>query len=188
LRHFLAKANGQLVRPDNGLSVVVVCCNDVDEYADAMESLVGKHGLVRDAREIEKIRNIDSIVVCLLGLMHHAALNEDVAKNVYQDESVTLHDEFDAWQYNASAASMTWSCVMPLGMAFPRCPDGVIAYVPAIRDNYRGYAAGIVYNWRSSALAEAAMAVWLAASGLAGGPEFRRWKTRALSPIGGGIV
>jgi len=100
LRQFLTKANGQLVRPDGGLSVVVICCNDVDEYADAMECLVGEHGLVKDVSELDKIPNIDGIVFCLLGFMHHSALDAAITKKVYQDESVTLHDGFDAWQYD----------------------------------------------------------------------------------------
>jgi hypothetical protein len=35
---FLADANVQLRRPDNGLAVVVLCCDGFEEYADAMVS------------------------------------------------------------------------------------------------------------------------------------------------------
>lgn len=101
LHDLLMKANDQLFRPENGLSVVFVCCNDVDEYADAMECLVGPHGLATDTDGFGELPNIDGIVLCMLGLFHHAALDASSIQRVLQDDSVTLADDFDTWRYES---------------------------------------------------------------------------------------
>lgn len=101
LRNLLLKANEQLYRPKTGLSIVFVCCNDVEEYADAMECLVGPHGFAADTDGFAKLPNIDGIVLCMLGLPHHAALDASFIQRVLQDERVVLADNFDSWRYES---------------------------------------------------------------------------------------
>lgn len=99
LGEFLVKANDQLFRPLKGKSVVFVCCNDVEEYADALECLEGTHGIARDERRVKQLPNIDVVIVCKLGLFHHAALDTDAIKKLFRDGQGAISDQFDAWQY-----------------------------------------------------------------------------------------
>lgn len=114
---FLDKANKQLPSSGRGMNVVVVCCNDVDEYADALECLSGNYGLARDAKMIVKYSNIDAVVLTLTGLLHFSAIDPDVLSKTVQEEGVLPRGDFDFWDYVLA---------LPLGVLFSRdCGDEI---------------------------------------------------------------
>ncbi len=108
---FLDKANTQLPSSGNGVNVVVICCNDVDEYADALECLIGKFGIVSDEGMLAKYPKIDAIVLTLTGLFHFSAIDPDVISSVLQEEGALPSDDFDFWGH---------ALTLPVGMFFSK--------------------------------------------------------------------
>lgn len=105
---FLTDANSQLLRPENGLAVVILCCNDFDEYADAMECLIGQHGIVTkqtaaDTSQIipspEELPNIDAIVVCVAGLSHYGIIDERKYCTAFRNDDLVVSNGKDVWNY-----------------------------------------------------------------------------------------
>jgi hypothetical protein len=102
---FLEDANTQLVRPNCGLSVVLLCCNDLDEYADTLTSFVGPHGIChKTAKEgpvpsPKDLPNIDAVVICNLGFNHSAVVDPKRIRSFYRDESVNVVDGAVPWDY-----------------------------------------------------------------------------------------
>lgn len=117
IERILADANTQLLRPNKGLSVVLLCCNDLDVYADAMECIAGDHGLIRSSANlhnpnassqevvssIKDVKNIDAIVVCKLSFGHLAITDTHVVKSFYHDDLITLSNGSELWQYERIA-------------------------------------------------------------------------------------
>jgi hypothetical protein len=101
LRAHLATANGQLWRKQ-GINVVLVCANDLDEYADATEVLWGPHGLMRDAAEIETLPAIDVVIVSNYGFLHHCMLDAARIEDFYQSDEIVLPDGATPWRFDGS--------------------------------------------------------------------------------------
>lgn len=103
LRKFLADANGQLVRPDNGLSVVLLCCKDWDVMADALECLLGRDGVLTAVHsaipgETLSLMNIDAIVLCDAGMYHEAAMRRR-SYAATSGPDVSLDSGVQPWEY-----------------------------------------------------------------------------------------
>lgn len=116
LLRFLKKANNQLVRPDNGLSVVILCCKDWDVMADVLECLLGRNGVLntaypgsrllndaRDAVQVERslLENIDAVVICDVGMYHEAAIRR-TSFAVASGPDVLLSLGAQPWEYTNS--------------------------------------------------------------------------------------
>ena len=105
IARFLKDANTQLVQPEKGLSVVLLCCNDLDEYTDALTCFIGPHGICWQTEQEglvpapADLPNIDAVVICLLGFNHLAVVNPARFKLFYNDESAGIADGADAWNY-----------------------------------------------------------------------------------------
>lgn len=114
LGRFLRDANNQLCTPENGLGVVVICCSDLDEYADALESFCGTHGIINSfliadenkriaplniIPDIKDIPNIGSIVLCNMGFSHWSVLSSRRLHDFYNNTEIELGDGRDAWRY-----------------------------------------------------------------------------------------
>lgn len=114
IRGFLINANTQLQRPPIGLSVMLLCCNDLDEYADAMECFIGSHGIIQSATpknpqtgivsfpDIGELPNIDAVVICNLGFSHRSVTDTDILKKFYRDDDVQLVDGSTIWSYKST--------------------------------------------------------------------------------------
>ncbi|VWD45034.1 hypothetical protein BLA39750_05673 [Burkholderia lata] len=110
IKRFLKeKANVQLVRPDNGLSVVMLCCNDPDEFADTLTCLVGPYGVcsAKTSSDYETsaadLPNIDAVVVCNLGMNHSAVVDTTRWMKILKDERAAITDGGDfCWDYSKS--------------------------------------------------------------------------------------
>jgi hypothetical protein len=102
---FLEDANTQLVRPDSGLSVILLCCNDLDEYADALTCFVGPQGICNmTARDglvpsPADLPNVDAVVICNLGFNHNAVVDHKRMRLFYHDQSVNIANGAAAWNY-----------------------------------------------------------------------------------------
>jgi hypothetical protein len=114
IRAFLKDANDQLQRPSNGLSVMLLCCNSFDEYADAMECFIGPHGIIQSATpenpqtgnvsypDIGELPNIDAVVICNLGFFHRCVIDTAVSKDSYKDGRVSPTDGAIPWSYKGT--------------------------------------------------------------------------------------
>lgn len=108
-RFLKEKANLQLVRPENGLSVVMLCCNDPDEFADTLTCLAGPYG-VRSAKTSSEyeasaadLPNIDAVVVCNLSMNHSAVVDAPRWMKIMKDERAAITDGGDfCWDYSKS--------------------------------------------------------------------------------------
>ncbi|AXA91723.1 hypothetical protein [Massilia sp. YMA4] len=107
---FLADANVQLRRPENGLAVIVLCCDGFDEYADAMECLAGQHGLLSNNRKPvgdpmqptpQELPNIDAVVVCVAGLHHYGLMDPDRYGAAFGNDLVLASGK-SSWQFAQS--------------------------------------------------------------------------------------
>ncbi|MDA8151762.1 MAG: hypothetical protein M0003_03470 [Acidithiobacillus sp.] len=102
---FLKDANAQLVRPKGGLSVVLLCCNDLDEYVDALTSFVSPHGICNKlAKEglvpsTADLPNIDAVVICNLSFNHCFVVDFNGASRFYSDENISIADGGAPWNY-----------------------------------------------------------------------------------------
>ena len=133
----LNDANSQLRRPDRGFAVALLCCNDMDEYADVMECLAGRNGIIlgKEAENqiiarLEDLTNIDAVVVCLLGLGHRAMEDASHCRNVFRNVDIDLADGAEPWEYRAS---------MPVGLilrAAEQSPDLQQEFQSAFRSHH----------------------------------------------------
>lgn len=119
---FLLDANAQLFRRDDDLNVVLICCNDPDEYADVFESLHGPFGIIRSSRvagdsqtlansvipNISLLTNIDAVVVCQIGLLHAAIVNTRRFNRAYGEEGLSLSEPAVAWDFRHAFPSGFW--------------------------------------------------------------------------------
>ncbi|PRG29745.1 hypothetical protein C6T68_29400 [Burkholderia multivorans] len=130
IKRFLEDANSQLVRPEGGISVVMLCCNDPDEYADALTCLIGPHGIyymkTTDGFMPSPLDlpNIDAVVMCYLGMNHSAVVDPRRFRNIFRDDSVYVTDGgADLWDYSKS---------LPAGFFLRHeCrPDGLLEAFP----------------------------------------------------------
>lgn len=103
------KANQQLVRPENGLSVVLLCCNDHDEFADVLECLCGRSGVLSPApssryeTSVAELPNIDVVVVCNLGMNHSAVIDKARWMRVLKGQRPIIAEDPDfCWDFSMS--------------------------------------------------------------------------------------
>jgi len=119
---FLGDANCQLLRRDNDMNVVLLCCNDPDEYADVMESLHGPYGLIRASKaagnspqlpnsvipNLSLMTNIDAVVVCLTGFLHSGIVNTLRFSRAYKLDGLRLTDPEHAWDFRFTFPCGFW--------------------------------------------------------------------------------
>lgn len=110
---FLSKADSQLFRRGDDMNVVLLCCNDPDEYADVMESLHGPFGLISASRaagdsptlpdsvipNLSLMTNIDAVVVCLSGFLHAGIVNKVRFSRAYKLDDCSLDKPERAWDF-----------------------------------------------------------------------------------------
>lgn len=105
IARFLKDANAQLTRPSPGLSVMLLCCNDLDEYADALTCFIGTHGICNQTEQASlvpppsELPNIDAVVICQLGFSQSAVLDLGKFKSFFGDDAVNITHGADAWDY-----------------------------------------------------------------------------------------
>ncbi len=105
---YLLDANSQLTRPARGISVMLLCCNDLDEQADALTCFVGEHGICRQTETQGKVPapaelpNIDAVVICHLGLLQSGVLDPERFTAALGGNNVRLTDGSNAWDYSRS--------------------------------------------------------------------------------------
>jgi hypothetical protein len=119
---FLRDANSQLLRRDDEMNVVLLCCNDPDEYADVMESLHGPYGLIRASKiagdsshlpnsvvpNLSLMTNIDAVVICLTGFLHSGIVNTLRFSRAYKLVGLSLSDPEHAWDFRFSFPCGFW--------------------------------------------------------------------------------
>lgn len=105
---FLLDANSQLTRPAHGISVMLLCCNDLDEQADALTCFFGEHGIFRQTETQGKVPapaelpNIDAVVICHLGLLQSGVLDPKRFTVALGGNNTSLTDGSSAWDYSRS--------------------------------------------------------------------------------------
>ncbi len=108
IARFLNDANAQLTSPSNGLSVMLLCCNDLDEFADALTCFVGQHGIYYQTEQDElvpapsQLPNIDAVVICQLGFNQSAVLDPIKFKSFYGNDSVKIAHGAAGWDYTSA--------------------------------------------------------------------------------------
>ncbi|WP_339648577.1 hypothetical protein [Halopseudomonas pelagia] len=119
---FLQDANDQLPRRSDDMNVVLLCCNDPDEYADVMDSLFGPYGLLGaygvvggNATQPNSIipnfslmTNIDAVVVCLTGFLHSGIVNTLRFSRAYKLDGCSLSDPELAWDFRYTFPCGFW--------------------------------------------------------------------------------
>jgi hypothetical protein len=105
---FLLDANSQLTKPARGISVMLLCCNDLDEQADALTCFVGEHGICRQTETQgtvpapAELPNIDAVVICHLGLLQSSVLDPERFSAALGGNDTRLIDGSNAWDYSRS--------------------------------------------------------------------------------------
>lgn len=106
-RHLL-DANDQLIRPAHGINVMLLCCNDLDEQADALTCFIGEHGICSQTKTQgivpapAELKNIDAVVICCLGLLHGGVLYPECFTAALGGNNARLTDGSNAWDYSRS--------------------------------------------------------------------------------------
>jgi hypothetical protein len=105
IARFLKDANAQLIPTSNGLSVMLLCCNDLNEYADALTCFVGPYGICNQTEQQglvpapAELPNVDVVVICQLGFSQNAVLDPVKLKSFFGDDGVNIAHGADAWDY-----------------------------------------------------------------------------------------
>lgn len=105
---FLVDANSQLTRPASGISVLLLCCNDLDEQADAFTCFVGPHGICRQTQAQgvvpapAQLPNIDAVVICHLGFLQSGVLDPERYSAAFGGNDVRPSDGSSLWDYSRS--------------------------------------------------------------------------------------
>lgn len=108
IANHLSDANSQLTRPARGLSVMLLCCNDLDEQADALTCFVGKYGICRQTKTQgivpapAELPNIDAVVICHLGLLQSGVIAPQRFTDAHNGTNPQLDDGSYAWDYSRS--------------------------------------------------------------------------------------
>ena len=108
IARFLNDANNQLTLPTNGLSVMLLCCNDLDEFADALTCFIGPHGICNQTAQQglipapTQLPNIDAVVICQLGFNQSAVLDPAKFKRFLGEDDLNIAHGADAWDYKTA--------------------------------------------------------------------------------------
>ncbi|UST56476.1 hypothetical protein NF672_13480 [Pseudomonas moraviensis] len=119
---FLQDANSQLLRRGDDINVVLLCCNDPDEYADVMESLFGRYGMIGSSRtagndtmlpdsvipNLSLLINIDAVVVCMAGFLHSGIVNTLRLTRAYNENDLSLSSADHPWDFRYSFPCGFW--------------------------------------------------------------------------------
>ncbi|WP_159068665.1 hypothetical protein [Neisseria wadsworthii] len=111
ISRFLKDANMQLPlrQSSNDINIVMLCCNNLDEYADILECLCNERmGILSEQNKGSNIVpakkdlcNIDGIVICNLRFEHYAFFDREKLFKFYQCDDVCLSGK-EVWQYYRS--------------------------------------------------------------------------------------
>lgn len=105
---YLLDASSQLTKPARGISVMLLCCNDLDEQADALTCFVGENGICRQTVAQGKVPapaelpNIDAVVICHLGLLQSGVLDPERFTVALGGNNARLTNGCNAWDYSRS--------------------------------------------------------------------------------------
>lgn len=108
IARFLNDANSQLTSPPNGLSVMLLCCNDLNEFSDALTCFVGPHGVCNQTEQQglvpapSQLPNIDAVVICQLGFNQSAVLDPVKFKSFFGEDDINITDGAAAWDYKTA--------------------------------------------------------------------------------------
>lgn len=138
IARFLLDANSQLTKPARGISVLLLCCNDLDEQADALTCFIGPHGICSQSKAEgvvpapADLPNIDAVVICHLGLLQSSVLNPDRFSAALGWTEARPSNGSNAWDYSRS-----------LPVAFPLQvdrvpPDMQVPFGEAFLSNHAG--------------------------------------------------
>lgn len=120
LKRLMTKASAQLPRSNGAHNVMLLCCNDPDEFADVLMCLIGPNGLCRSTESngplpsLSAFPNIDTVVICHLGLQHLCALKPTHQSRFFPNESADIEGG-RAWEYPNS---------LPISVNLRRIPLG----------------------------------------------------------------
>lgn len=108
IARFLNDANSQLTSPPNGLSVMLLCCNDLDEFSDALTCFVGPHGICSQTEQQglvpapSQLPNIDAVVICQLGFNQSSVLDPVKFKSFFGEDTINIAHGAAAWDYKTA--------------------------------------------------------------------------------------
>lgn len=108
ISRFLNDANSQLTSPPNGLSVMLLCCNDLDEFSDALTCFVGPHGICNQTEQQglvpapSQLPNIDAVIICQLGFNQSSVLDPVKFKSFFGENDINITHGGAAWDYKTS--------------------------------------------------------------------------------------
>ena len=116
ISRFLKDANMQLPirKLDIDINIVILCCNDLDEYSDILECLTNERmGILSNKNSGSEIipsrkdlHNIDGIVICNLGFEHRAFFDREKLSKFYQADNIYLERQIlkgrQIWRYDRS--------------------------------------------------------------------------------------
>lgn len=105
----LKDANEQLPRYQDAdiknINIAMICCNDLDEYADALTCLIHSKEGILSLHRGDKIRpskedldRIDAILLCNLGFEHNVIMNKTKLYKFYNNDEITINGS-DIWDY-----------------------------------------------------------------------------------------
>lgn len=140
---YLLDANSQLTRPARGISVMLLCCNDLDEQADALTCFAGEHGICSQTKTQGKVPapaelpNVDAVVICHLGLLQSGVLDPEGFTVALGGSNARLTDGSSAWDYSRSfpvafplqADRVPLDMLVPFGEIFLSVHAGVAVHM-----------------------------------------------------------
>ncbi len=104
LVRLMTKASAQLPHSNDAHNVMLLCCNDPDEFADVLTCLIGPYGICRSSElngplpNLSAFPHIDTVVICLLGLQHLCVLEPTYQSRFFPNDSADV-DGGRAWAY-----------------------------------------------------------------------------------------
>lgn len=107
ITRLMTKASEQLPRSNGAHNVMLLCCNDPDEFADVLTCLIGPHGLCRSTESngslpsLSSFPHIDTVVISHLGLQHLCVL-EPTRQSTFFPNGFADMDGGQAWTYPSS--------------------------------------------------------------------------------------
>lgn len=122
LIRLMTKASAQLPRSNHAHNVMMLCCNDPDEFADVLMCLIGPYGLCRPTDQNRSLPNlsnfphIDTVVICHLGLQHLCVLDPRYQRMFFPNDSGDM-DGGLAWKYSNSLPISVNLKLVPLARA-----------------------------------------------------------------------
>ncbi|MBS7244189.1 MAG: hypothetical protein KIG98_07610 [Comamonas sp.] len=105
LMRLMDKANAQLPRKQGEHNVMLLSCNDPDEFADVLTCLLGPFGICRHNEPtsgtpyLAKYPNIDTVVINLIGLQHLCVLDPTYQSQFLPASTAADLNGSNAWTY-----------------------------------------------------------------------------------------